>query len=48
MSRYVTETAVGEMALAYFKGMLEISSKGLQVQPVFELCYELPFSMGQL
>lgn len=47
MSEHLTGKAVGEMALSYFKEMLEILSKGLQVQPVFELCYELPVSMCQ-
>jgi len=47
MSKKVTGKALGEMAVAYFKGMLEILSKELQAQPVFEMCYELPVSMCQ-
>jgi hypothetical protein len=47
MSKHLTGKAEGEMAVAYFKGMLEILSKELQVEPVFELCYELPVSMFQ-
>jgi len=47
MSKHLTGKAVGEMTVAYFKGMLEILSKELQVEPVFEMCYELQVSMYQ-
>ena len=45
MSKHLTGNAVGEMAVACFKRMLQILSKCLQVQPVFELCYELAVSI---
>jgi hypothetical protein len=47
MSNHLIGNGVGEMAVAYFKGILEILSKGLQVQPVLELCYELTVSTCQ-